>query len=40
MGDLLRITKEYENDYEPEIIIGYDSIRKANDDVSCKIEGE
>ena len=32
--------KEYENDYEPEIIIGYDSIRKANDDVSCKIEGE
>ena len=23
--------------YEPEIIIGYDSIRKANDDVSCRI---
>ena len=32
--------KVYESDYEPEIIIGYDSIRKANDDVSCKIEGE
>ena len=32
--------KEYKSDIEPEIIIGYDSIRKANDDVSCKIEGE
>lgn len=27
-------------DEETEIIIGYDSIRKANDDVSCKIKGE
>ena len=33
--------KVYERDYEPEIIIGYDSIRKTNDDVNCKIiEGE
>ena len=33
--------KVYESDYEPEIIIGYDSIKKANDDVNCKIiEGE
>ena len=32
--------KEYENDYEPEIIIGYDNIKKANDDVSYKIKGE
>ena len=33
---------EYANlkdDVEPEIIIGYDSIRKANDDVSCTIVG-
>lgn len=27
----------YEHDCEPEIIIGYDSIRKANEEVSCKI---
>ena len=35
--------KVYESDYEPEIIIGYDSIRKTKDDVNCKIieiEGE
>ena len=29
--------KIYEKEYEPEIIIGYDSIRKASDDVSCSI---
>jgi hypothetical protein len=31
--------KEYRNgtDYEAEIIIGYDSIKKANEDVSCRI---
>lgn len=27
----------FERDHEPEIIIDYNSIRKANDDVSCKI---
>lgn len=27
----------YKEDYEPEIIIGYDSIKKANDDVECEI---
>lgn len=27
----------YDEDEPPEIIIGYDSVRKANDDVSCKI---
>ena len=32
--------KVYESDYEPEIIIWYDSIMKTNDDVNCKIEGE
>ena len=29
--------KVFQNDYESEIIIGYNSIKKANDDVSCKI---
>ncbi len=29
---------EYEEDYPVEIIIGYDSIQKANDNVSCTIE--
>lgn len=28
----------FKEDHEPEIIIGYDSIRKANEDVSCCIE--
>ena len=34
--------KEYgkNTDYEHEIIIGYDSIKKANKDVSCTIIGE
>ena len=32
--------KEYKSDIEPDIIIGYDSIRKANDYVCCTIEGE
>ena len=32
--------KVYDSDYKSEIIIGYDSIMKTNDDVSCKIEGE
>lgn len=27
----------FRDDDEPEIIIDYDNIRKANDDVSCKI---
>ena len=27
----------YEEEYEPEIIIDYNGIRKANDDVSCRI---
>ena len=27
----------YDETYKPEVIIGYDSIRKANDDVSCRI---
>ena len=27
----------YQKDYEPEIIIDYNSIKKANDDVSCRI---
>ena len=30
--------KIYENDLDTEIIIGYDSIRKANDYVSCDIK--
>ena len=29
---------EYKEDYPAEIIIGYDSIQKVNDDVSCTIE--
>ena len=28
---------EYSEEAEPEIIIGYDSIKKANKDVSCTI---
>lgn len=28
---------EYNEDIEPEIIIGYDCIRKTNDDVPCRI---
>lgn len=28
----------YKEDYPAEIIIGYDSIEKANDDVSCTIK--
>ena len=31
---------DYYSDHEPEIIIGYDSIRKANDDVPCRIVEE
>ena len=31
--------KVYDSDYKSEIIIGYDSIMKANNDVSCKIKG-
>ena len=27
----------FDESHAPEIIIGYDSIRKANDDVSCRI---
>ena len=27
----------YKETYEPEIIIGYDSIRKVDDNVSCRI---
>ena len=27
------------SDYETEIIIGYESIKKANEDVSCRIVG-
>lgn len=30
----------YKDTVEPEIIIGYNSIRKANEDVSCTIKGE
>ena len=33
-----KIYKHYE--HEPEIIIGYNSIRKADDDVSCRIVGK
>lgn len=34
--------KEYgkDTDYEPDIIIGYDSIRKTSEDISCTILGE
>jgi hypothetical protein len=28
---------KYREDTEPEIIIGYDNIKKANDDVCCEI---
>lgn len=28
----------YSEDIEPEIVIGYDTIKKANDDVSCSIK--
>lgn len=28
---------DYRKDYEPEIVIDYNSIKKANDDVSCTI---
>lgn len=31
---------EYEEDFPVEIIIGYDSIKKADDGVSCTILGE
>lgn len=30
----------YADKDQPEIIIGYDSIQKANEDVDCKIIGE
>ena len=30
--------KSCPDEYDTEIIIGYDSIKKANDDVSCKIK--
>lgn len=30
----------YKDTVEPQIIIGYDSIRKANEGVSCTIKGE
>lgn len=32
--------ERYSEDTEPEIIIGYDSVRKVNDDVCCKITTE
>lgn len=33
----IRSCEPYEEDGEPEIIIGYDSIEKADEDVSCTI---
>lgn len=31
---------KFTDDTPPEIIFGYDSVRKVNDDVSCWIEGD
>ena len=28
----------FPNDIEPEIIIDYDSVKKVNDDINCRIE--
>ena len=32
--------KNMDDDYDADIIIGYDSVRKANEDVCCQIKGD